>query len=379
MDAPHAMATVRKVRSRVGVIGLGIIGSRVAANLRAAGHQVYVWSRSPHSSPNFLGSVVEVADLCEVIQIFVSNDAALLEVIRTIAAALAPHHIICGHATVSPEAARQAGAIVESMGARYLDAPFTGSKSAAQNKQLVYYVGGDEQTLAEVQPVLAATAKKVLYVGGIGDASTLKIATNMLTAITVQTLSEMLALVRAAGVDGQRLVEALEHNASQSGTSAMKLPAMLAQNFEANFSLKHMCKDLRLALELAENHQVPLPATAMTADVFARSMEKGWADEDFSVVARNYPLPPLPEPPAPELAAAAGGDEAPDPAPAAAQDGLAPGEAGPAAEESTTPGDPATRPLGPAPILGGSPAGAPRKSTLRVIREFFKPQPVERP
>ncbi len=379
------MATVRKVRSRVGVIGLGIIGSRVAANLRAAGHQVYVWSRSPHSSPNFLGSVVEVADLCEVIQIFVSNDAALLEMIRTIAAALAPHHIICGHATVSPEAARQAGAIVESQGARYLDAPFTGSKAAAQNKQLVYYVGGDEKTLAEMQPVLAVTSKKVLHVGGIGDASTLKIATNMLTANTVQTLSEMLALVRAAGIDGQRLVEALEHNGSQSGTAAMKLPAMLAQDFEPNFSLKHMCKDLRLALDLAENFQLPAPATVATADVFAQSMERGWQEEDFSVVARNYPLPTLPlSEPAPEPAAAPSGAQAPSGTFEPPENALAPAEE-PAAlsdppravEDEPVADDLAARP--PAPILPeGAPAGTRRKSTLRVIREFFKPQPVDR-
>jgi 3-hydroxyisobutyrate dehydrogenase-like beta-hydroxyacid dehydrogenase len=377
------MAAVRKVRSRVGVIGLGTIGSRVAMNLRASGHQVYVWSRSPHSSPNFLGSVVEVADLCDVIQIFVSNDDALLEMIRTIAAALAPHHIICGHATVSPGAAKQAAAIVESQGARYLDAPFTGSKAAAQNRQLVYYIGGNEQTLAEVQPILAVTSKKVLYVGGIGDASVLKIATNMLTATTVQTLAESLALVRAAGIDGQRLVEALEHNASQSATSAMKLPAMLAQNFESNFSLKHMCKDLRLALDLAEEFTVPLPATTATADIFAESMEKGWENEDFCVVARNYPLPDLPPPPEPAFAEAAGpaGGAAAPISIGAADEGDAPLSGEPLAGASlpAVAAEPNARPSGPAPILEPAPPGSPRKGTLRIIREFFKPQPVERP
>jgi 3-hydroxyisobutyrate dehydrogenase-like beta-hydroxyacid dehydrogenase len=367
------MASVRKIRSRVGVIGLGIIGSRVAANLRAAGHQVYVWSRSPHSSPNFLGSVVEVADLCEVVQIFVSNDAALLEMIRTIAAALAPHHIICGHATVSPGAARQAASIVESMGARYLDAPFTGSKVAAQNKQLVYYVGGDEHVLAEVQPVLAVTAKTVIHVGVVGDASVLKIATNMLTANTVQTVAEALALVRAAGVHGQHLLGALENNASGSTTATTKLAAMLAQDFEPNFSLKHMGKDLRLALDLAENVGLSVPATAATADVFAESLEKGWEDEDFCVVARNYPLPP-PEPaPAPEELAAP--VDATNFAPLDAQTAETPSEM---PEEASARGPAAMARVGPPPILG-TPGDGPRKSTLRVIREFFKPQPAERP
>ena len=360
------MTTARKTRIKVGVIGLGIIGSRVAANLRGAGHQVYVWSRSPHAAPNFLGSVVEVADLCDIIQIFVSDDTALLEVARTIAAALSPRHLIAAHATVSPTAARQAAAIVESQGARYLDAPFTGSKLAAQNKQLNYYVGGTLEALEEARPILETTARKVLHVGGVGDASVLKIATNMLTAATVQTLSESLALVRAAGIDGQRLVEVLEFNGSRSGTSDMKLPAMLAETFDPNFSLKHMLKDVRLALALAEETKIPTPVSSAMEKVFADGIEKQWGDLDFSVVTRNYDafLPPRPVTPPVDGPAAdpAAADSPvvqtepasdPDPAPAA----ISP-------EPARTPGV--------API-GGSDLNQPKKSTLRILRDFFNP------
>ena len=285
----------RKPRIKVGVIGLGIIGGRVAANLRGAGHQVYVWSRSPHRAPNFLGSVVEVADLSDVIQVFVSDDAALLEVTRTIAAALSPRHVFASHATVAPETARQAASIIEGQGARYLDAPFTGSKMAAQNRQLVYYVGGGREALDEIRPVLEASSKAVLHVGGIGDASVLKIATNMVTASTVQTLAEALALVRAAGMSGQKLVEALENNGSRSGTSDLKLPAMIAGNFDPNFSLKHMVKDARLALNLADGLNLSLPVTETTSEVLSLGMANGWADQDFCCVAQLYPAPETPE------------------------------------------------------------------------------------
>ena len=281
----------RKPRIKVGVIGLGIIGSRVAANLRGAGNQVYVWSRSPHRAPNFLGSVVEVADLSDVIQVFVSDDAALLDVTRTIAAALSPRHVFACHATVSPGAARQAASIIEGQGARYLDAPFTGSKAAAQNRQLVYYVGGGREALEEIRPVLEASSKTILHVGGIGDASVLKIATNMITASTVQTLAEALALVRAAGISGQKLVEALENNGSRSGTSDLKLPAMIAQNFEPNFSLKHMVKDTRLALNLADTLNMSLPVTETTTEVLSLGMANGWAEQDFCSVTQLYPVP----------------------------------------------------------------------------------------
>ena len=288
-------AAPRKPRTKVGVIGLGIIGGRVAASLRGAGHQVYVWSRSPHRAPNFLGSVVEVADLSDVIQVFVSDDAALLEVTRTIAAALSPRHVFASHATVSPETARQAASIIEGQGARYLDAPFTGSKAAAQNRQLVYYVGGGREALDEIRPVLEASSKAILHVGGIGDASVLKIATNMVTASTVQTLAEALALVRAAGVPAQKLVEALENNGSRSGTSDLKLPAMIAGNFDPSFSLKHMVKDARLALNLADGLNLSLPVTETTSEVLSLGMANGWEDQDFCCVAQLYPAPATPE------------------------------------------------------------------------------------
>ena len=374
------MATPRKTRLKVGVIGLGIIGTRVAANLRGAGHQVYVWSRSPHSAPNFLGSVVEVADLCDVIQIFVSDGEALLEVVRTIAAALAPRHVLTAHATASPGAVRQAASIVESQGARFLDAPFTGSKMAAQNRQLVYYVGGDEAALEEVRPVLEVSSKNILQVGKVGDATVLKIATNMLTASSVQALSEMLALVRAAGIDGQRLVEALSNNGSRSPLSDMKLPAMIAGDYEPHFALKHMLKDTRLALGLAEEHKVALPVAEANARVMANGVGRQWGDLDFCAVAKTYDaLLPKP-PPAPAVPA-----PTPEPPPApAANEALvttttSASEAAPPAREhpvsAAAPSDGSDASPGPASIGGDPNHIPPRKTTLRIIRDFFKPVP----
>ncbi len=356
------MTTPRKTKLKIGVIGLGIIGSRVAANLRAADHQVYVWSRSPQSAPNFLGSVVEVADLCDIIQLFVSDDAALLDVARTMAAALSPRHVVAVHATVSPEAARQTAAIIEGQGARYLDAPFTGSKMAAQNGQLVYYIGGSEQALTEVRPALEASSKKIIHVGGIGDASVLKIATNMLTASTVQTLSEMLALVRSAGIDGSKLAEALENNASRSGTSDLKLPAILAQNFEPNFSLKHMLKDVRLAAALAEKGNVSLPVTSAVGVVLAGSLEKGWGEEDFCAVAKNYPQPP-PLEPEPANLPPSGQD---DPRVPTVTSGS------PTPETFSAPRGGAVS-FSDAPLNLHNPDRA-TKNTLQSIRNFFKPE-----
>ena len=329
---------------------------------------------------------MEVADLCDVLQVFVSDDQALAEVVRTIAAALQPRHLFCSHATVSPEAARRAAAIVESQGARYLDAPFTGSKAAAQNRQLVYYVGGKKETLEEARPILEATSKQIVELGQVGDASTLKVATNMLTAATVQTLSEALAVVRSAGIDGQRLVEALEHNASQSPASAMKLPAMLARNFEANFSLKHMLKDVRLARGIAAEKDVSLPVMNAIEAVFAEGIDEGWGEEDFCGIARAYDglLPEEPEEPVPAAQAPVMDDEAsaaaaPEPVSTedAAPEPVSTEDAAPEPEAAATsepvPEELPTTKIGLPPIGGDPVTSQPRKGTLRIIRDLFKP------
>ena len=103
----------RRTRKNVGVLGLGIIGSRVAENLRERGFHVFVWNRNPRPVPNFVGAPAELAEMCDYIQIFVSDDDALLDVVRQMAPALAPRHIVIAHPTVAPHSMRSAADLVE--------------------------------------------------------------------------------------------------------------------------------------------------------------------------------------------------------------------------------------------------------------------------
>ncbi|MGH7938212.1 MAG: NAD(P)-binding domain-containing protein, partial [Bryobacteraceae bacterium] len=106
----------RSKSKNVGLIGLGIIGTRVAATLRKRGFRVYVWNRTPRPEQNFLGSPVEVAELCDVVQIFVSDDEALLDIVRQLSPGLAATHVITAHSTISPESMRAAADIVQRRG-----------------------------------------------------------------------------------------------------------------------------------------------------------------------------------------------------------------------------------------------------------------------
>jgi 3-hydroxyisobutyrate dehydrogenase-like beta-hydroxyacid dehydrogenase len=271
--------------SRVGVIGLGIIGSRVAKNLRKAGFDVYVWNRTPKEEPQFVSSPQALAETCQVLQIFVANDAAILETIGKLRTALTPQHLLIVHSTISPETIKQLKTEIDPTGAHLIDAPFTGSKGAAEKGQLAYYLAAEPPDLERAKPVLEATSRHIVYFDHLGDASLVKIATNLITASIVESLAEAIAITEKAGVNPEKLVEAIEYNACRSGVSDLKIQAILKRDFDPNFSLTNMLKDSRLALQLAEKLKVDLPATRTVSQLLTRADEKGWGSQDFAVVS----------------------------------------------------------------------------------------------
>jgi 3-hydroxyisobutyrate dehydrogenase-like beta-hydroxyacid dehydrogenase len=260
----------------------------VTETLRQKGFHVFVWNRTPQLVPNFVGGPAEIAEMCDFVQIFVSDDDALLQVAEDLVPALAPRHIVLAHSTVSPHSMQRAAQIVESSGARFIEAPFTGSKTAAEKGELLYYVGGDDAALREARPILEASAKEIMVIGEIGQATVIKIATNMVTAASVQAAAEALALVRAVGLPMEKFVEAMRGNASHSTTLALKLPKIIEANFEPHFSMKHMLKDMQIASRLGLSHQLELGVTAAARDRLLEQMQLGYGDDDYSAVARKY-------------------------------------------------------------------------------------------
>src|ERR1043166_2188926 len=254
-------------RNNIGVIALGIIGRGLAGNLRRKGFPVYVWNRSPRSVPNFVGSPGELAEICNYIQIFVSDDDALLQTAQQLGEKLTPRHLVLAHSTVAPVSMRAAAEIVERRKARFVEAPFTGSKTAAEKGELVYYTSGNDAALREARPILESSSKEIIEIGPtIGEASAIKIATNMITAASVQATAEALALVQALGLPLEKFVEAMRSNASHSTTLAMKLPKMLNRDFEPHFSVRHMLKDMQIANQIGLSNYLDLGVTAAATD-----------------------------------------------------------------------------------------------------------------
>ena len=317
-------------KGTAGIIGLGIIGNRVASHLRRAGYHVWTWSRTLRTEPNFLSSPLEVAESARHIQIFVSTGEALLEVLRSMAPALTPEHVIVNHATVSPVETREAAAIVGEKHAAFLDAPFTGSRDAAEAGDLIYYVGGEREILDMVRAQLAVSSRRILEVGSVGEATVLKVATNLISATTVTALAEALALLDRNGVPLQKLADVLHDNAARSPVIDMKMPCMIDGDFDPRFSLKNMFKDIQIALRMAQDADIELPAASAFAGIAMAGLQRGWSDEDFSVISRFYEYPG---------AAAKAATNNPEPAP-----GL--------------PADP-------------TPTHPPRKSLLASLRSYF--------
>lgn len=272
----------------VGVIGLGIIGSRVAKVLRAKGWGVYVWNRTPKAEPNALGSPAEVARQAKAVQLFVRDGDALLDVIERMVPALTAEHVVINHATVSPEATRQAAALVDGAGAAFLDCPFTGSRDAAAGGALNYYVGGADEVLEKVRPLLDDSAGSITAVGDVGAATVLKIATNMISASTVVVLAEALAVCERGGVDPAGMEAALAVNGCASPLTGMKLPAMLEGDYQTHFSLKNMFKDAQFGLSMAGSSGIDLPVLSSAAAVMLEQMRAGNEEEDYSVVYEKY-------------------------------------------------------------------------------------------
>jgi len=272
----------------VGIIGLGIIGSRIATTLKEKGWKVNTWNRTPGQDLDALSSPLEVAQKSSHIQIFVRDGEALIQVIESMRTGLSEEHIIINHATVSPQDTEEANKKIQSRGASFLDCPFTGSRDAAAGGLLNYYVGGDQNVLERVRPLLESSSNSITYLGQVGAATVLKIATNMISATTVAILAEALSVCETGGVELDKMSEAMKVNACASGLSNMKLPTMLDGNYEPHFSLKNMLKDANFGLSIAKRSGVDLPVLKSAAKAMRVQMNEGNENEDYSVIYKNF-------------------------------------------------------------------------------------------
>jgi len=276
---------------KIAVLGLGIIGSAWAKNLIADGHEVRCWNRTPREFPNFTPSIHEAVAGTEAIFVLVSDPAAVQSVLEQILPKLRPGQLVIQSSTISAEWTVKFDKMVRDTGALFLEAPFTGGALAAEKRQTVYYLGGDTSVMELARPVLKSIAGAIQHIGPLGTASSLKLAMNLNIAGVAQTLCESLTLCRAAGISDEIYFEALSRNSSRSRTADQKEPKLRQRDYSPQFSLKHMGKDLRLALETADSLSLTLGQTEHLKQTYDSGIAAGWKDDDFIGLIRDIEKP----------------------------------------------------------------------------------------
>lgn len=278
----------------VALMGLGIMGSGMARNLIKAGFPLTVYNRTRERALPFqaMGARVaasprEAAAGATVIISMVGDDVASRAVWQGEQGALAgasPGAVLIECGTLSPAWIREWAGLAQARGCGCLDAPVTGSKEQAEGGQLLFLVGGESESLERVRPVLAAMSRGVEHLGPIGCGVMMKLINNLICGVQIATLAEAMALVERTALDRDQVLRLLYAGAPGSPIVKTIAPRMAARNYDVNFFLNWMEKDLRYALSLGQAHGAALETVSAARSLFEASLQRGLGEKDMSAV-----------------------------------------------------------------------------------------------
>ena len=272
---------------KVAFLGLGIMGGAMARNLVKAGNDVTVWNRTPKSieGAQTAKSPADAARGAEVVWMCVSDTAAVERILLApdgVSTVAKPGMIIADSSTISPASTRDFAAKLRARGADYVDAPVTGSKIGAESAQLIFIVGGKEETLAKLEPLFSAMGKKVVHMGETGLGQSAKLAMNLQIAMIYEGFAEALTLATRLGVKPEKLIELIQASMVRSGVIDYKAPFVLKHDWTPNFPMRLMEKDLNLVKEAAAQIKVHLPGLESLRAVYEKARAMGKSDLDYA-------------------------------------------------------------------------------------------------
>jgi 3-hydroxyisobutyrate dehydrogenase-like beta-hydroxyacid dehydrogenase len=280
---------------RVGFVGLGIMGSRMAANLRRARYELTVHNRTRERAEAFArehGATVadapaDVGAASDVVITMVVDGAQVEEVLlgpSGVARRAAPGTLCVDMSTIAPSDTRRIGAALAERGIGFVDAPVTGSSPRAEDGTLTIMAGGEAGGFERARPLFEVMGELVVHVGELGQGQTVKLINNAVAATNASTLAQALIVGRATGVDLDALVRVMGAGSGGSAMLALKAGPMRAHDYSTLFKLAHMLKDVRLCLEEGQAAGVPFPAAAHTREVLSAAMGRGLGDADFAAM-----------------------------------------------------------------------------------------------
>ena len=278
----------------VGYIGLGLMGKSIARNILKAGFPLVVHNRS-RDAVNELAAEgariafnpAEVAAQADVVFANLPDTPDVLSVVlgeQGVIEAAHPGLVFVDNSTIKPAAARQIAAVLAEKGTLSLDAPVSGGDVGARNATLTVMIGGPNEALEKVLPVLQAMGKTITHVGEAGAGQIAKAANQIMVAAQMVAMGELLVFAQKAGADPRKVVDAIKSGAAQCWTLDVKPPRLFSGNRAPGFKAYMQAKDLAIVLETAREYGIPLPSAAVDAQLFNAMLEMGMAELDNSAV-----------------------------------------------------------------------------------------------
>ena len=277
-----------------GFLGLGIMGEAMATNLVKNGFDVTVWNRTRNKCRNFTSLGAHQAENpCDVIAAsditfaMLADPPAAREVFmgpKGVRESISTDKAYVDMSTVDDITAIVISEEVAAAGGRFLEAPVSGTKRPAQDGSLLILVAGDRDLYDEVAPAFDVMGKKSVFLGEAGQAARMKLVINMIMGGMMTALCEGMSLGQKGGLSGEQILEILDDGALANPLFKIKGSLMLQEDFSTSFPLKHMQKDLRLALALGDALEHPLPSSAATNETFKRARAAGLSEKDFAAV-----------------------------------------------------------------------------------------------
>jgi 3-hydroxyisobutyrate dehydrogenase len=283
---------------RIGFLGLGIMGSRMAANVAKAGYPLTVWTHTKGKAQRWaeehnaiaVKTPAEVAAASNLVVSMVVDGAQVESLLcgESGVADGAKEGLLCvDMSTIAPTDTRRIAACLKEHGIDMIDAPVTGSSPRAEAGTLTIMVGGETKQFERVKPLLETMGELIVHVGELGQGEMLKLINNSLGAANAAAVAEALLLADATGVDLDALVEVTMSGSGASAQLEMKSGAMRSHDYSTLFKTEHLLKDVRLCLEEAQAAGIPFPAAAHARDLLAATMGRGHGADDYSALIES--------------------------------------------------------------------------------------------